>query len=140
MGPPPYGYVKNPDGSKSWAVDEEAAAVVRRMFMLYIECRGVEQTAADFSSEPILTSTNYWRSKGINRPNHPSTKEPYHWNASTVTAILRRQEYCGDLLNFKTYSKSYKSKARLKSEPGNIAVFRDVHEAIIPRELWERVQ
>ena len=140
MGPPPYGYVKNPDGSKSWIVDEEAAAVVRRIFMLYIEGMGVEQIAAEFSNERILTPTNYWRSKGINRPNRHSAREPYHWNASTVTAILRRQEYCGDLLNFKTYSKSYKSKARLKNKPENIAVFRDVHEAIIPRELWERVQ
>ena len=140
MGPPPYGYMKNPDGSKSWIVDEEAAAVVRRAFSLYIDGRGVEQIAAEFSSEHILTPTNYWRSKGINRPNHPSTKEPYHWNASTVSAILKRQEYCGDVLNFKTYSKSYKNKARLKNDPENIAVFKDVHEPVIPREIWERVQ
>ena len=45
MGPPPYGYVKNPDGSKSWVVDEEAAAVVRRIYMLTLDGMGIEQIA-----------------------------------------------------------------------------------------------
>ena len=37
MGLPPYGYMKNPDGSKSWVVDEEAAAVVRRIFSMTLD-------------------------------------------------------------------------------------------------------
>ena len=140
MGPPPYGYTKNPDGSKSWVVDEEAASVVRRIYMLTLDGHGSEQIAAMLTSEHVLTPTHYWKEHGVSRPNRPLTKEPCHWNGSTVVGILTKQEYCGDVINFKTYSKSYKSKARLKNDQENMAVFKDVHEAIVPRELWERVQ
>ena len=140
MGPPPYGYTKNPDGSKSWVIDPEAASVVRRIFMLTLDGHGSEQIAAMLTSEHVLTPTHYWKEHGVSRPNRPLTKEPCHWNGSTVVGILTKQEYCGDVVNFKTYSKSYMSKARLKNDPENMAVFKDVHEAIVPRELWERVQ
>ena len=140
MGPPPYGYTKNPDGSKSWVVDPEAAAVVRRIFMLTLDGHGSEQIAAILTGDHVLTPTHYWKEHGVSRPNRTLTKEPFHWNGSTVVGILTKQEYCGDVVNFKTYSKSYKSKARLKNCPEDMAVFKDVHEAIVPRELWERVQ
>lgn len=65
---------------------------------------------------------------------------PYHWNSSTITKILSLQEYCGDVLNFKTYSKSYKNKRRLENDRENWAVFKDVHEPIIDRASWEKIQ
>ena len=140
MGLPPYGYMKDSDGSKRWVVDDEAAAVVRHIFKLYMDGLGAEQIAARLSEERVLTPTNYWREHGVNRPNRPNTNEPFHWNSSTIITILSRQEYCGDLINFKTYSKSYKNKKRLENDPENWVIFKDVHEAIVPRELWERVQ
>ena len=140
MGFPPYGYMKAPDGSKRWVVDDEAAAVVRRIFRLYMDGLGAEQIAARLSEERVLTPTNYWRERGVKRPNRPNTNEPFRWNSSTVITILSRQEYCGDLINFKTYSKSYKNKKRLENDRENWVIFKDIHEAIVPRELWERVQ
>ena len=140
MGPPPYGYVKNPDGSKSWVVDEEAAAVVRRIYMLTLDGMGIEQIATRLTSERILTPRYYWKAKGVNRPGQVSAYDEYHWNGSTIITILSRQEYCGDLINFKTYSKSYKNKKRIENDRENWVIFKDAHEAIIPRELWERVQ
>lgn len=140
MGLPPYGYMKAPDGSKRWVVDDEAAAVVRRIFRLYMDGFGAEQIAARLSYECVLTPTHYWRERGVSRPNRPVTEEPCRWNSSTVITILSRQEYCGDLINFKTYSKSYKNKKRLANGPENWVIFKDAHEAIIPRELWEHVQ
>ena len=140
MGPPPYGYTKNPDGSKSWVVDEEAAAVVRRIYMLTLDGMGIEQIATLLTSERILTPRYYWKAKGVNRPGQVSAYDEYHWNGSTVNGILAKQEYCGDVLNFKTYSKSYKNKKRLENDRENWVIFKDVHEAIVPRELWERVQ
>ena len=140
MGAPPYGYKKVSDGSKSWVVDDEAAAVVRHIFKLYMDGLGAEQIAARLSEEHVLTPTHYWREQGVSRPNRPNTNEPCHWNSSTVINILSRQEYCGDLINFKTYSKSYKNKKRLENDRENWVIFKDVHEAIVPRELWERVQ
>lgn len=140
MGQPPYGYIKNPDGSKSWVVDPEAASVVRRIFMLTLDGYGSEQVADTLTKEQVLTPRFYWEAHGIMRPGKPSSHDEYRWNSSTIMGILSRQEYCGDLINFKTYSKSYKNKKRLTNAPENRAVFRDVHEAIVPREVWERVQ
>lgn len=140
MGLPPYGYMKATDGSKRWVVDDEAAAVVRRIFRLYMDGLGAEQIAALLSEEHVLTPTHYWWEQGVNRPNRPNTNEPCHWNSSTVINILSRQEYCGDLINFKTYSKSYKNKKRIENDRENWVIFKNVHEAIVPRELWERVQ
>ena len=48
--------------------------------------------------------------KGIKRPGKGKQQPATKWNSSTVTKILSLQEYCGDILNFKTYSKSYKNK------------------------------
>jgi hypothetical protein len=62
------------------------------------------------------------------------------WKASTVTKILTLQEYCGDVINFKTYSKSYKNKKRHKNPEKNQMVFESVHEPIVNRETWKRVQ
>ena len=140
MGPPPYGYKKDPDDSKRWIVDEEAAQVVRRVFRMTLDGYGTEQIATIFSEEKILTPIAYWREKGINRPGKSKLRGPYMWNSSTITHILSLQEYCGDILNFKTYSKSYKNKKRLANDRENWVIFQDVHEAIIERAVFEQVQ
>ena len=68
MGLPPYGYMKNPDGSKSWVVDVEAAAVVRRIFNMTLDGMGTQQIADTLAGEKIPIPTSYWGSKGIGRP------------------------------------------------------------------------
>ena len=140
MGPPPYGYKKDPDDPKRWIVDEEAAQVVRRVFRMTLDGYGTEQIATIFSEEKILTPIAYWREKGVNRPGKSKLRGPYMWNSSTITHILSLQEYCGDILNFKTYSKSYKNKKRLANDRENWVIFQDVHEPIIERAVFEQVQ
>ena len=140
MGPPPYGYKKDPDDPKRWIVDEEAAQVVRRVFRMTLDGYGTEQIATIFSEEKILTPIAYWREKGVNRPGKSTLRGPYMWNSSTITHILSLQEYCGDILNFKTYSKSYKNKKRLANDRENWVIFQDVHEPIIERAVFEQVQ
>ena len=140
MGPPPYGYKKDPDDPKRWVVDEEAAQVVRRIFRMTVDGYGTEQIAAILSEEKVLTPIAYWREKGVNRPGKSKLRGPYMWNSSTITHILSLQEYCGDILNFKTYSKSYKNKKRLANDRENWVIFQDVHEPIIERAVFEQVQ
>ena len=140
MGPPPYGYKKDPEDPKRWIVDEEAAQVVRRVFRMTLDGYGTEQIATIFSEEKILTPIAYWREKGVNRPGKSKLRGPYMWNSSTITHILSLQEYCGDILNFKTYSKSYKNKKRLANDRENWVIFQDVHEPIIERAVFEQVQ
>ena len=140
MGQPPYGYIKDPENPKRWIVDEEAARVVRRIYRMTLEGVGTEQIAAKLEEDGVLTPRAYWHSKGVNRPGKVKDLPPTHWNSSSVIKMLSVQEYCGDILNFKTYSKSYKNKKRLENDRENWAIFKDVHEPIIERAVFEQVQ
>ena len=140
LGQPLYGYMKDPDNPKRWVIDEESAAVVRRVYVMALEGYGPEQIAAKLEEEGILTPSAYWLSKGVKRPGKGKEQPPAKWNNSTIIKILSSQEYCGDVLNFKTYSKSYKLKRRIDNDRENWVVFKDVHPAIIERSIWEQVQ
>ena len=140
MGQPPYGYMKDLDNPKRWIVDDEAAQVVKRIYSMTLDGLGTEQIAAQLEKDGILTPRAYWLQKGVKRPGKGKQLPPTRWNSSTVTKILSLQEYCGDILNFKTYSKSYKNKKRIDNDRENWVVFKDVHEPIIDRAVWEQVQ
>ena len=140
MGQPPYGYIKDPDNPKRWIVEDEAAQGVRRIYSMTLEGYGTEQIATQLERDEILTPRAYWLKKGIKRPGNGKQQPATKWNSSTVTKILSLQEYCGDILNFKTYSKSYKNKKRLENDRENWVVFKDVHEPIIERSVFEQVQ
>ena len=88
----------------------------------------------------ILAPMAYWRSKGITRSGRAQDPDHTHWAAGTIIKILTMREYCGDLVNFKTYSKSYKNKKRLPNDPENMVVFKNVHEPIVDRATWEKIQ
>ena len=140
MGQPPYGYIKDPNDPKHWIVDDEAAQVVRRVYSMTLEGFGTEQIATQLEKDGVLTPRAYWLTKGIKRPGKGKQQPPTKWNSSSITKILSLQEYCGDILNFKTYSKSYKNKKRIDNDRENWVVFQDVHEAIIERAVYEQVQ
>jgi len=133
---PPYGYMKDPDG-KGWVIEPEAAEVVRRIFQMSLDGKGVEQIASTLSKERILSPIYYWKSKGFNRGGVKTDREPHRWHVSTITGILAKQEYCGDIINHKTYAKTFKLKKRFDNPDKSI--HRDVHEAIIDRAVWEQI-
>ena len=140
LSPPPYGYIKNPDDPRFWVVDPVAADVVRRIYRMALEGYGLAETAAALGADGIVNPTYYWRSKGTSRGGSKSTLEPTKWGHTTIKKILTTQEYCGDVINFKSYSKSYKMKRRIENPEENRAIFLNVHEAIIDRQTWEKVQ
>ena len=140
LSPPPYGYIKNPDDPRFWVVDPVAADVVRRIYRMALEGYGLAETAAALGADGIVNPTYYWRSKGTSRGGSKSTVEPTKWGHTTIKKILTTQEYCGDVINFKSYSKSYKMKRRIENPEENRAIFLNVHEAIIDRPTWEKVQ
>jgi predicted site-specific integrase-resolvase len=140
LSPPPYGYILDPENPKRWVIDSEAAAVVRRIYDMNLDGKGTDQIAAVLTSEKILSPIFYWRSKGINRSGRVNDRDPHFWNNSTVNTILSMQEYCGDVINFKTYSKSFKLKKRIPNSEENMAIFKGVHDPIVERETWERIQ
>ena len=140
LSPPPYGYIKNPDDPRFWMVEPEAAEVVRRIYRMALEGYGLAETAAQLAADGVVNPTYYWRSRGTSRGGSKSTVEPTKWGHTTVKKILTLQEYCGDVINFKSYSKSYKMKKRIENPEENRAIFLNVHEAIIDRQTWEKVQ
>ena len=140
LSPPPYGYIKNADDPRFWVVEPEAAEVVRRIYRMALEGYGLAETAAQLAADGVVNPTYYWRSRGTSRGGSKSTVEPTKWGHTTVKKILTLQEYCGDVINFKSYSKSYKMKKRIEDPEENRAIFLNVHEAIIDRQTWEKVQ
>ena len=140
LSPPPYGYIKNPDDSRFWVIEQEAAEVVRRIYRMALEGYGLAEIAARLAADGVVNPTYYWRSRGTSRGGSKSTVEPTKWGHTTVKKILTLQEYCGDVINFKSYSKSYKMKKRIENPEENRAIFLNVHEASIDRQTWEKVQ
>ena len=121
-------------------IDSEAAAVVRCIYQMALDGYGLAETAAALERDGVFNPTYYWRSKGTSRGGSKSTVEPTKWGYTTIKKILTLQEYCGDVINFKSYSKSYKMKKRIENPEENRAIFLNVHEAIIDRATWEKVQ
>ena len=140
LSPPPYGYIKNPDDPRFWIAEPEAAEVVRRIYCMALEGYGLAETATRLAADGVVNPTYYWRNRGTSRGGSKSTVEPTKWGHTTVKKILTLQEYCGDVINFKSYSKSYKMKKRIENPEENRAIFLNVHEAIIDRQTWEKVQ
>lgn len=136
---PPYGYMKDPDNKNRWVVDEEAAEIVRFIFAEVMNGKGVSQIARSLRERRVKTPAFY----AIEHEHVAYTNvsdAPCFWTDTTVAKILSRQEYVGDIVNFKTYRKSYKQKKQLKNDPENYVIFSDVHEPIIDREVFETVQ
>jgi DNA invertase Pin-like site-specific DNA recombinase len=138
---PLYGYVKNPDNPKYWVIDDEAAGIVRYIYKMCIDGVSEYMIAGRLEKEMVLKPTEYWKTKGIHKPCKASFKDsPYYWCKSTINKILNSRKYMGDVVNFKTYSKSYKNKQRITNSEENQMVFEGVHEPIIDRQTWEMVQ
>lgn len=137
---PPYGYMKSPDNKKKWIVDTEAATVVKSIFKMCLDGKGNETVARTLQENKVLVPMAYWHSKGLNRGGKKTQTNPYKWCKTTIQKILSQQEYCGDIINFKTYSKSFKNKRRYPNDKENWAVFKNANEPIIDREVFERVQ
>ena len=137
---PPYGYMKDPQNKKKWIVDTEAAEVVKSIFAMCIEGKGNETIARILQENKVMIPMAYWQSKGLNKGGKKTQPDPYKWCKTTVGKILAQQEYCGDVINFKTYSKNFKNKKRLQNPEENWKIFKNVHEPIIDRNTFETVQ
>lgn len=138
LGQPPYGYRKDPLNKKHWIIDPEAAQVVRDIFRMCLEGKGNDTIARILQENGILNRTAYWHEKGIGRGGKKTQPNPYRWKNSTIRKILTQQEYCGDVINFKTYSKSFKDKTRIDNPEENWVIFKDVHEPIVDRTPLSR--
>jgi len=136
----PYGYMKNQSDPKNIVPDKPAADVVKRIFEMYSSGIGIRKICSVLESEKIENPSVYLFKARGSRSGNPNLNDPYHWAQTTLRKILCNQAYCGDTVNFKTYSKSNKLKKRLKNDPEDMLIFENTHEAIIDRKTFEVVQ
>lgn len=135
---PPYGYLKDPENKNGWIVDEEAAKTVRQIFAWCVDGLGPTQIAKRLKAAKVPTPTEHWGNIGRNCSKPPAI--PYSWCSATVADILSKQEYCGDTVNFRSTTKSFKNKKKIERPPEEWQIFKDTHSAIIDRETFALVQ
>ena len=135
----PYGYMKSPEDKEKWIIDEEAAEVVRKIFLLTLAGRGVSQIARQLEQEKIPIPTAYKIEKGLSST-HKYPEKPYCWEKSTVANILDNRQYTGCTVNFKTTTVSYKVHKVIHKPDDEQQIIPNTQEAIISEDLWLRVQ
>lgn len=135
---PPFGYMKSPDDKYQWIIDEPAAEIVKRIFKMCVSGMGPSQIANKLSAEKVPTPTEYWISVGRKCGKPPSV--PFHWCPAMIANILKRQEYCGDTINFRSTTKSFKNKKRVDRPESEWIIFENTHPAIVDRDTFKLVQ
>ncbi len=136
---PPYGYKKDADNPKLWVVDEEAAAVVQKIFYLCMDGMGTTQIAGWLREQKVLCPTAYHLENGRIGPHKPP-KNPYRWTPQTIANTLRRLEYLGHTVNFRTTKESYKSDKLLYNSPDDWVIIENTQEPIIEASVYWAVQ
>ena len=133
-----YGYLWD-EKREHWLVDEEAAEVVRRIFSLTLEGYGPYQIAYKLSTDrieiPVVHLARF--NEGVNRSK--PVKDPYGWGSSTIVNILKKREYLGHTINFKT-RKHFKDKKSHYVSEDEWTIFENTHEAIIDQQTFDLVQ
>lgn len=137
----PYGYLKDKDDPNVWIVDEEAAVVVRRIFHMTMDGYGPYQIAKALKEAKVEIPAVHMAKKdaGLWKGRVEEIKDPYGWGSSTVAGILKKREYLGHTVNFKT-RKHFKDKKSHYVSEDNWTVFENTQEAIIDQETFDNVQ
>lgn len=144
----PYGYLKDPENVNRLIIDPAASNVVRRIFCLYEDGMGAEQIAKILNSEGIPNPSRY-KSEVLNVKFNNSLACRYKdrkdgkqsmWSSSSILMILKNETYIGSLVQNRSNSISYKNHKRIKNKKEDWIVCEDIHEPIITREQFEKVQ
>jgi len=134
----PYGYLTDENDKSKWIIDEEASAVVRRIYQMIIDGNGVNAIARTLRAEQIPIPSEHFKRIGASvRSNYT---DPYAWSPTTVGYILDRQEYLGRKILGKTTSVSYKKGKNRKTSPEEQYVFDGAIPVIIDEETWNNAK
>lgn len=136
---PPYGYIKDEKDKDKWVVDEKAAEIVRRIFNLTMQGNGPYRIAKILESEKVDIPAYHQQKLGYGLYQSKNFEHPYRWCSSTIASILKKQEYLGHTVNFKT-RKHFKDKKSKYVSEDNWLIFENTHEPIIDQETFDNVQ
>ena len=136
---PPYGYIKDEKDKDKWVVDEKAAEIVRRIFNLTMQGNGPYRIAKILEADKIDIPAYHQQKLGYGLHQSKNFEHPYRWCSSTIASILKKKEYLGHTVNFKT-RKHFKDKKSKYVSEDNWLIFENTHEAIIDQETFDNVQ
>ncbi|HGD1112378.1 TPA: DUF4368 domain-containing protein [Streptococcus agalactiae] len=136
---PPYGYIKDEKDKDKWVVDEKAAEIVRRIFNLTMQGNGPYRIAKILEADKIDIPAYHQQKLGYGLHQSKNFEYPYRWCSSTIASILKKKEYLGHTVNFKT-RKHFKDKKSKYVSEDNWLIFENTHEAIIDQETFDNVQ
>ena len=140
MSTAPYGYLKDPNDKNKWLVDHEAAAIVKRIFQMTMDGMGPYQICCQLESDKVYTPGYHLKLKGAGLHQNHDFPNPYHWSSSCVCAILKKKEYLGHTVNFKSTKNSYKDKKNHYVPESQWLIFENTHEQIIDQVTFDNVQ
>ena len=136
---PPYGYIKDEKDKNKWIVDEKAAEIVRRIFNLTMDGAGPYKIAKILEADKIDIPAYHQQKMGYGLHQSKNFEYPYRWCSSTIASILKKKEYLGHTVNFKT-RKHFKDKKSKYVSEDKWLIFENTHEAIIDQETFDNVQ
>ena len=136
---PPYGYIKDEKDKDKWIVDEKAAQIVRRIFNLTMDGAGPYKIAKILEADKIDIPAYHQQKLGYVLHQSKNFEHPYRWCSSTIASILKKKEYLGHTVNFKT-RKHFKDKKSKYVSEDNWLIFENTHEPIIDQETFDNVQ
>jgi DNA invertase Pin-like site-specific DNA recombinase len=135
----PYGYLRKDGDVNDLIIDEEAAAVVRRIFQMIIDGKGVNAIATTLMNEEVPIPSEHLKRLGVPSRSRKYTN-PYGWTPTAVATILKNPAYKGTLVLGKTKNTSYKGKKAVETSPDEQYIFEDAMPVIVDAETWENAQ
>ena len=139
LGQPPFGYMRDPENPKRWVLDSEAADVVRMIYAMRLQGTSTNDIARILKHRRVFTPSAYAFRKGYTK-RACSPNGEYFWAHPAIRTILSNRAYLGDVVNFRTFTRSYKLKRRLENAEENWEIHEGVHDSIIDRESFDAVQ
>ncbi|MCL2638490.1 MAG: recombinase family protein [Oscillospiraceae bacterium] len=137
---PPYGYLKSPEDRHKWIVDREAAEVIKRIYNLTMDGKGAYQICCILKEDKVPVPGYHLQKKGVGLHKSHVFPDPYNWSSSTICNILKKREYLGHLVNFKSKKNSYKDKRNHYVPESEWVIFENSHEPIIDQVTFDNVQ
>lgn len=135
----PYGYKKDPGNKNHLVIDEEAAAIVRYVFSLYLSGVGITAITRRLNDEGIPNPATYKQQHGQPFQNaHGECSDI--WHTYSISRMLSNEVYIGNVVQGMSENVSYKSTKKRQKSKSEWDIVENAHEPIIDRDIWDSVQ
>lgn len=138
----PLGYVKDPNNKGKWILDQEGAAIVRRVFDLALEGKNNAQIVHCLNEEQVLTPGQYKEKHLVNYRTYSRKvcDEEWLWDTQMVWRIIKNVVFTGTLVQGKAQPVSVGSKNRRATIEQDRVIVQNHHPAIVTENEWKEAQ